>query len=271
MKLSNAFCILADLRIAIQQAFKPTLIELLRSPSLVFRPHKLSQIFFYHLWKVFGDGTNQAGHQVKTDLIIPHAKGVVLDLGAGMGHTMLYLDSHVATKYVAVEPNLLMHPHIRTMAADQGFSEESGSLIILSCGAEDCKTISDALGGLHQVDTIISILTLCSVPRPQHTIKVLVDKVLKPGGQLLFFEHVASKRRDVLFWQRFWTPIWRTCFDGCVLDRPTDNYIRDLPFWEPFPGLDSDGNRMGLWGKEGEIEENLWWHQAGRLVKRAVQ
>ena len=58
------------------------------------------------------------------------------------------------------------------------------------------------------------------------------------------------------------------CFDGCVLDQPTDRYVRDLAdVWEPFPGEDAAG-RMGIWGKEGEDDENLWWHQVGRLVKR---
>ena len=102
-----------------------------------------------------------------------------------------------------------MHSHIREMAAEAGFSEESDTLLILTCGAEDWKSIVSAIGGQHQVDTLVSILSLCSVPRPEETIKALAEHVLKPGGELLFFEHVASKRGDVRFWQWFWTPIWK--------------------------------------------------------------
>lgn len=102
-----------------------------------------------------------------------------------------------------------MHPHIKENAGKAGFSEESDTLLILSYGAEDWESIGSAIGGQNQVDTIVSVLTLCSVPQPEQTIKVLVENVLKPGGQLLFHEHVASKRRDVRFWQSFWTPIWQ--------------------------------------------------------------
>lgn len=110
---------------------------------------------------------------------------------------------------MAVEPNVLWHSHIKGAALKAGFSEEDGSLLILSCGAEDYKTIAGALGGLGTVDTIISVLTLCSVPNPEQTIRNLVRKLLKPGGEFLFLEHIASKRHDVRFWQRFWTPLWK--------------------------------------------------------------
>jgi hypothetical protein len=102
-----------------------------------------------------------------------------------------------------------MHPHIKETAGKAGFTEESDTLLILSCGVEDLETIMSAIGGQHQVDTIVSILTLCSVPQPEQTIKALAEKALKPGGQMLFYEHVASKLRDVRFWQWFWTPIWK--------------------------------------------------------------
>lgn len=127
----------------------------------------------------------------------------------GLGHTALYLSPERVTKYVALEPNILMHPHIKETATQAGFSEESQTLLILSCGAEDWKSVVSALGGHHRVDTLVSILTLCSVPQPEHTISMLADIVLKPGGQFLFIEHVASRRRDVRFWQWFWTPIWK--------------------------------------------------------------
>ena len=56
------------------------------------------------------------------------------------------------------------------------------------------------------------------------------------------------------------------CFDRCVLNQLTDHYVWDLTdVWEPFPREDVVG-RMGIWGKEGKDDENLWWHQASQLV-----
>ena len=178
---------------------------------------------------------------------------------AGHGHTVKYLDREKVTKYVALEPNTLMHEEIRKVSADSGYSEADGTLVVLPYGAQDIPQIVDALGAPHSVDTLVSILTICSIPSPANTMKELVDLVLKPGGQLLFYEHVLSPRSDVAWWQRLWTPIWRTAFDGCCLDRPTHLWLKEMDVWES----------KEMWGKPGEDEENLWWHQVGKFVKRS--
>ncbi|KAF8509500.1 hypothetical protein JB92DRAFT_3089261 [Gautieria morchelliformis] len=258
MKFSKIIAIVTDLRLSIQQAVRPTLMAIIKSPTLIFRPRALSRLFFYHVWTRFGPGLNSATTEVKSNLIIiPYAKGIVLEIGAGLGHNALYLSPSRVRKYVALEPNVLMHPHIREAAAHIGFSEESQTLLILACGAEDWESIASAIGGQNRVDTIVSVLTLCSIPEPGRTIKTLADKVLK-GGQFIFFEHVASKGPDI-------------CFGGCVLDRPTDDYILRLEnVWETSPAINDDEDRRGIWGLVGEDKEYLLWHQMGRLVKCSV-
>lgn len=199
----------------------------------------------------------------------------------GHGVSALYLDRTKVTKYVAVEPNLAMHDHIRRTAASAGFTEDDGSLVVLGCGIEDVEAIRDALGG-SGADTIISVLTLCSIPNPQSTIRALVHNLLKPGGTLLFYEHVLSHRADVAWWQRFWAPVWRVPFDGCRLDQPTHLWIAEAGDADaPRAGAnkkrgaggDGDGGSLwaiqDTWGKEGETEDTLFWHQAGRYVKRS--
>ena len=117
--------------------------------------------------------------------------------------------------YIALEPNLYMHSELRKVANAAGYTEEAGTLIILGCGAQDIQTINSAAGGAETVDTIISILTLCTVPSPRETIHDLVHYVLRPGGTFLFYEHVRSPLKEVQFWQDFWTPFWSRFFDGC--------------------------------------------------------
>ncbi|GJJ14256.1 hypothetical protein Clacol_008520 [Clathrus columnatus] len=269
MKLSNIFGILTDLRFAIIASAKPTIKAIRDSPSLLFHLQELSKIIFYNVWIVYGREADENRQPMKESLITANSKGTVLDLGAGFGATVRYLSKDKVTRYVAIEPNVMMHKHIKDTAEKAGFSEVDGSLVVLSCGAEDYKVIGSALGGLGTVDTIVSVLTLCSVPNPEQTIKDLVVKLLKPGGEFLFYEHVQSKKKDVSFWQWFWTPIWKTCFDGCALNRPSDEYVRNLPYWEPIPesGRDSEGKQVGVWGNPGEEEEHLWWHQIGRFIK----
>lgn len=274
MKLRNVFAPLTDLRYAIQAAFLPTLGALVKSPLLLLHPLDLSRVFMSHVWITFGDSVDEGGREVKKNLL-PNAEGVVLDIGAGErirqlwlrntfeqttghGHTLKYLDLPKVTKYIALEPNVLMHGEIRKSAANVGLTKESKSLLILPYGAEDIPQILSALEESQSVDTLVSILTLCSIPAPIPTIKDLVDQLLKPGGQLLIYEHVLSPRSDVAWWQKLWTPLWRVVFDGCCLDRPTHLWIQDINSWES----------QELWGKDAEDEENLWWHQVGRFVKK---
>ena len=167
-----------------------------------------------------------------------------------------------------------MHPFIRASASQAGFVESDGTLTILSCGAEDSVSILRSLSSLPnsgQVDTIISVLTLCTVPSPQKTVHNLVRDVLRAdGGVFLFYEHVLSERKDVQWWQRVWTPVWMVPFDGCRLDRATHRWVRDLKIAGEDGATELEGawKEGELWGKEGESEENLFWHQVGRFVKK---
>lgn len=176
----------------------------------------------------------------------------------GHGHTVQYLVRDKVTKYIALEPNQLMHPAIRKLAAAHGFTEEASTLLIIPCGAENTTSILAAIGSLHAVDTIVSILSLCSIPDAERTLHGLVSEVLKPGGTLLFYEHVLSPLSDVAWWQRFWTPVWKYAFDGCCLDRPTHVWIRKMDAW-------ASGE---VWGLEDEPEEHLFWHRIGKFVKK---
>ena len=194
----------------------------------------------------------------------------MLTFPPGHGHAATYLDRNKVTKYLALEPNIRMHPYIRTFAKRAGFTEEDETLVILSCGAEDTSSILKTLGtNQPPVDTIVSIVTLCSVPSPQRTIRGLVRDVLKPGGNFLFLEHVLSPREDVAWWQRAWAPIWAVPFGGCRSDRPTHVWVDELTFPEDSGVEMSAWSDRRIWGIEGESEENIFWHQVGKFVKRA--
>ncbi|KAJ3830006.1 S-adenosyl-L-methionine-dependent methyltransferase [Lentinula raphanica] len=264
MKLSAAFALFIDLRAAVRVAFWPTLKDVFHNPTLIFH---ISRTFMSHVWAAFAAPTDENGRAVKRGLL-PNATGVVLDIGAGLGHTAQYLDRDKVTTYVALEPNTKMHAHIRQTAESAGFLESDGSLVILSFGAEDTMQIVEALGGRpHPVDTIISVLTLCSIPSPERVMTLLVRDVLKPGGQVLFYEHVLSPRADVAWWQRFWTPLWRVFLDGCRLDCPTHVHISEMKSIAPNGEEVSMWAEGNTWGKPDEPEENLWWHQAGQFKK----
>lgn len=205
------------------------------------------------------------------------------------GHTVRYLNRARVSRYVALEPNVLMHHKIRVQANRAGFHESDGTLLILSCGVEDTKTILSALSSrspppksnpsqardlpqqpqdTHPVDTITSVLTLCTIPDPQKNMARLVRDVLKPGGQLLIYEHVLSPRADVAWWQRFWAPVWAVAFDGCRMDRPSHLWMRDMKLGGEDGVERSAWRELRVWDKEGDDAENLFWHAVGRFVKQ---
>ncbi len=200
-----------------------------------------------------------------------------------------------------------MHGTLRKKAREAGFVEEEGTFLLVGLPAEDVAGVIRALddwataykeqhrralsmspGGQMQVDTLVSILTLCSIPSPTRTLRALVRDVLAPGGQLLFFEHVRSPRADVAWWQDALAPVWRHFFDGCVIGLDGVGVIREAGWARPdcvlssFSGDGEEAERearvwgedgwasMEVWVKDGEEEESMFWHQAGRCVKRAA-
>lgn len=143
-----------------------------------------------------------------------------------------------------------MHAQIRTRAAIAGFTESDGTLLLLSCGAHHPSLIPKA-------DTLVSILTLCSIPNPRSTIHALLDEVLNPGGTFVYLEHVKSEREDVAWWQAFWNPVWSFVFGGCRMGRETHVWVHEWSGWET----------REIRKDEDEPEENLFVHRWGVYVK----
>jgi len=254
LTLWDRIAVLREMCLICSATLVPNLRAILAEPSLLLHPMELKRVIFSNIWAFMSPSVDEGGRQVKESLIRPNAFGVVLDLGAGHGHTLKYLDKTKVTRYIALEPNGMFHDKIREAARDAGFAPSD--VDILSCGAEQTDEIIRLSGGPHRIDTIVSVLTLCNVPDGKGTIKSLCTDVLKPrGGQLLFYEHVLCHDRDFAFWQRIWTPLWRSLM-GCSLDRPTHKWVDEMDVW----------TTRELSAKPDE-PLNPFWHQVGRYVR----
>jgi SAM-dependent methyltransferase len=60
----------------------------------------------------------------------------------------------------------------------------------------------------------------CSVPDPRRSLAELY-RVVRPGGQLRFFEHVRSTNPAIRVFQTLITPAWAAVGGGCHLNRDT--------------------------------------------------
>ncbi len=76
-------------------------------------------------------------------------------------------------------------------------------------------------------DTVVTVCTFCSVPRPVVGLRELY-RVLKPGGQLLMFEHVRSKIGPFGIFLDLMTPLSRRL--GPELNRDTVGNVQKAGF-----------------------------------------
>lgn len=74
---------LIDLFRALSIACPPTLSTIWRTPGLLLHPRALQDVFMGFVWDLYGDGIDGESRDVKEALVRPHARGVVLEIGAG--------------------------------------------------------------------------------------------------------------------------------------------------------------------------------------------
>lgn len=159
-----------------------------------------SHRWFKHFWWWFGPASKPI-FASRVRPLLAEAKGVVLDIGPGSGVWMSDFGQiarespNRIQKIYGVEPNLQFHKQLLDNAKKNG----------LECVYEPIAARADQLEGRGikkgSVDTIITVHVLCSVgPHASELVKDLYE-CLKPGGQWLVFEHVASRHAPVKMWQ----------------------------------------------------------------------
>jgi ubiquinone/menaquinone biosynthesis C-methylase UbiE len=142
----------------------------------------------------------------------------VVEVGAGNGLNFAHYPSTV-TEVVAVEPE----PYLR--ARGQEAAADAAVAVSVVDGVADALPLDDA-----SVDAGIASLVLCTVPDQAGALAEL-HRVIRPGGELRFYEHVVSERAlrsrlqrlaDATFWPRVG--------GGCHMARDTTRAIEDAGF-----------------------------------------
>ncbi len=151
--------------------------------------------------------------------LLGHAAGEVLEIGAGTGANLPYYAPDV-TRLVLTEPDEDMLARLR-----KRLSTGRAPRIEAVAAPVDVLPFADA-----SFDAVVSTLVLCSVPDVTRALAE-VRRVLRPGGCLLFLEHVAADDRPArLAWQRRLEPWWRRISGNCHLTRRTGEAIRRAGF-----------------------------------------
>ena len=161
--------------------------------------------------------TEEAGLRRMRGELLAGANGRTVELGAGTGVNLdLYPDA--VDDLTLVEPD----PHMaRRLRAKLAKSESTATVV--EAPAERLP-FEDA-----GFDTAVATLVLCTAPDPAAALAEAA-RVLKPGGRLLFIEHVRSGEPGLARWQDRLEKPWRFLGDGCHCNRDTVATIAASPF-----------------------------------------
>jgi len=158
-----------------------------------------------------------------------------------MRHLVEVVRTGQVQRVVGAEPNAALHARLRRNAQAVGL-EDGASYVVLEAGAEPASLIP-ALhgaglladeGGGGVFDTIICVKAMCSAPQDQlPQICATLQTLLKPGGEFLFFEHVANDTdwfTMAYVWVLGW--IWPVTMGNCHLDGTVDAVVERIAGWE---------------------------------------
>lgn len=144
--------------------------------------------------------------------------GRVVEVGAGNGLNFAHYPAAV-TSVLAVEPE----PHLRRLAARRARRATVAVHVVPGRAAQLPAAAASA-------DAVVFCLVLCSVPH-QNTALAEARRVLRPGGQLRFLEHVAADTGGLAAVQRLLdATIWPTLGGGCHASRDTLSAIVEAGF-----------------------------------------
>ena len=144
--------------------------------------------------------------------LLAEATGDVLEIGAGTGANLSHYGADITSLTVTEpEPPMLkrLEKHVR---------EEGSPAKVLRAPAEDLPFEDDSF------DTVVSTLVLCGVDDQPRSLRE-IRRVLRPGGTLIFIEHVRSDEPKLARLQNRMNGLNRFMV-GCECNRPTLDSIK---------------------------------------------
>jgi ubiquinone/menaquinone biosynthesis C-methylase UbiE len=140
------------------------------------------------------------GMAARRRALLADVRGRVLEVGAGTGLNLPHYPAGV--DLVLTEPQPSMLRKLRRRAP------------VVAAPAE-ALPFEDA-----SFDVVVSTMVLCTVADPVAAVREM-RRVLRPGGRLVFIEHVRAESPRLARWQDRLAAPWRAFAVGCRCNQPT--------------------------------------------------
>jgi ubiquinone/menaquinone biosynthesis C-methylase UbiE len=172
--------------------------------------------FFSSIYDRLLAASEEAGLSERRRELLEKAGGRVLEIGAGTGLNLRHYPASV-DEIVFTEPEEPMARRLENKLAESGRRAS-----VTRAPAEALPFPDDSF------DTAVATLVLCTVDDPVQALSE-ISRVLKPGGQLLFLEHVRSADPRLARWQDRLKPLWERVGHGCNCNRRTADLLEASP------------------------------------------
>jgi ubiquinone/menaquinone biosynthesis C-methylase UbiE len=172
---------------------------------------------FARMYEQLSAESERRGTAEHRDRTLAGLTGRVIEVGAGNGMNFSHYPDTV-TAVVAVEPE----DYLRTLA--ERAAAQAPVPVRVVAGHATALPVED-----HQFDAAVASLVLCSIPDVRATLTEM-RRVLKPDGELRFFEHVRSEKPWFGLLEDAITPLQSRIGGGCHPNRDTAAAIRAAGF-----------------------------------------
>src|SRR4051794_37999866 len=179
---------------------------------------KVDNPFFARMYLRMTSGRKAKGEDEYRRRLLAGLAGAVIEVGAGNGLNFPHYPSTV-DRVLAVEPEPLLREAAVKAAADAPVPVEVAEGVPGALPAAD-----------ESFDAGVASLVLCSVPDQARALAEF-RRVIRPGGELRFYEHVVAEPRLAAGLQRVAdATFWPRVGGGCHMARDTGSAIAEAGF-----------------------------------------
>ena len=180
-------------------------------------PTRVHHPIFARMYRRIADEAEDKGASEHRDELLTGLSGRVVEVGAGTGLNFAHYPTTVR-QVLAIEPESYL----------RGVAEAAVANAHVPITVVD-GTADDLPAGAGEFDAGVVSLVLCSVTSQASALGQLF-RVIRPGGELRFYEHVRSPKPGFARAQRALDLVWPWFGGGCHTSRDTERAIADAGF-----------------------------------------